>query len=670
MLKRYGLVSSGVVCLFALIAACSSTDKAEILGPGSNGGAGGAGGGSNRAGAGGKAGSSSDAGEAGAPDTDELAPTVSITSPIAARDPNKDEVLTGADIKVLCSAVGSSAAGASPVQASTVKIQMLGADGVQIGADGKVSSTDNSNEYTATFILTDVPAGAVSFRCSASDQSSAPRSATGSVRTFVDHGPTVTLKSPAPGSAHPLSPALLFKFTVAPVALADNDESEEVTSVSLRVNGVTIDGVPAHELPGKAGEYEISIDLNDTSVFTPVPSGSVPVRIVATNKRGTTRTSDSAFNVDSLGPVIKIVSPAVPNQFIGGKVTLSFTVTDSPAGVDPATVQVVLNGTPFTFDPKNGWVNPMPNSFLYTFDTKNFGNNKVQLNVNFRAKDLAGNASDGEAIIYYLDNTPPVIDLAPPALQEVRRVNETTRQCSTSFLPLGEAPRDLDTIVDLVRFRALIWDFGNVANGQDAFYFSDVDNSNSNTVPHLYFQTDPTKPLLKFSDPTKQGQVCDTIADESLPLATLVPLLPTGNAVYNSTAPIADGVCVAGNDSPAQAPFLCAGTSDLRRVIQRETTLAATSVPAVYVIPSDALQCTGTQLQITNIAPKDGWICVAVSATDKTGNRAVSAPLRLCLDSAEYPGSPPCAVSSTAPPSCVSDCVAPAHFTPGYIARP
>lgn len=541
---------------------------------------------------------------------------------------------------------------------------MLDSAGNQIGADGKVRTTENTDEYAASFILTDIADGAISFTCSASDQGMTPRAASDSVATYVDHGPQVTLKNPVPNSARPLTPALLFKFSVLPVPLSAKDKSDAVTDVSLKVNGVAIEGIAAHELEAKPGEYEVPIDLNDTKVFSPAPSGPVPVRIVATNKRGTVHTADFTFNVDSLGPVIQIISPSTPNQFVGGKVTLNFTVTDPVAGVDPATVQVLLNTVPFTFDPKNGWANPSTNSFSFTFDTKNFSANKVQLAVIIRAKDLAGNPSDGASILYYLDNTPPVVDLAPPLLQEVNRDNST---CSAKFYPLGGSPRDLDVIEDLSRFRALLWDFGNSVNSQDAFYFAGIDNSNTNTVPHLYFQTDTSKPLLKYSDSTKHGQTCDTIADETLPLTTLVPLQPTGNAFFPASAPPISGICSPGSQTtPDKAQ--CNGLSDLTRVISRE--VASGSVPAVYVIPPDGLQCTGTQYQITNIAPKDGWICAAVSAVDLTGNRAVSAPLRLCLDSAEYPGTPACAMSSVSPPSCVSDCVAPAPFAPGFIIRP
>jgi len=412
----------------------------------------------------------------------------------------------------------------------------------------------------------------------------------------------------------------------------------------------------------------MSINLSDPSLFNPTPAGSVPVRIVAVNKRATTRTSDFAFDVDSVGPVIQIVSPATPNSFVGGKVTLAFTVTDLPAGVDPKAISVLLNSTTYNYDPKNGWANPMPDNYTFTFDTHQFGV-QVQLAVNIRATDLAGNPSDGASILYYLDNEPPIVDMQPKALQEVQYSSPTQSVCSEPFKPLGESPRDKDVVKTLTRPRVLLWDKGNAKSGQDAFYYSDIDNRNNNTVPHLYFQPDTTKPLLKNADPTKHGAVCDAIADETLPLINLVPLAPSGNAFNPATAPTHSGICVAGNDTSPSEPT-CHGT-DIPRVIQHEGP-ASQTIPVVYVIPPDSQQCAGTQYQLTNVAPADGWVCLAVSAIDKTGNRAVSAPLRLCLDAPENPGSPPCATSSVEAPSCVDDCEPPPGFAPdgGFILRP
>lgn len=694
MINRQGVGLSVLGCSVALLVACGSDKPGNFIGSGNNNGgssatgnrpgsggsnahgaAGGRGGAGGAGGASGKSGAPND-GEGGEMENSPLAPTVEITTPKATPDPNGGDVITESQVVVTCRATASKEAGAKKVLSSSIRLQMFGADGKQIGMDTAAHATDNPNEYTASFPVTDIPNGAVSFKCSATDESTPPYAASDTVGTFVDHGPTIALENPEQGSAHAIAPAILFKFSALEAPLAAEDEKASVSSVTLKVNGVELGDVSASEIPGMRGQYQRSIDLSDPALFTPPPVGSVPVRIVAKNKRGAVRISDSSFTIDNLGPTIQIVSPPTPNQFVGGKVTLAFTVSDSAAGVAANTVKVILNkGAPFVYskDDKN-WAHPTENSFSYTFDTKNF-ESKILLAVNIRADDLAGNSSDGASIQYYIDNVAPIIDMAPGQLQELR-VSGSKSFCSEPFFPLGKSPKDLEVVGSVKRLRALLWDEGNSADGQDAFYFSDIDNSDTNTIPHLYFQTDTSKPLLKNSDPTKHGEICNAIADETLPFVTLVPLTPTGAASYTSTAPPINGVCEAGSESQPQIG-LCNGNSDLTRVIQHELGLSTPVVAAVYVIPPDAFQCTGSQFELTNIADADGWVCAAVSAVDRTGNRSVSAPLRLCLDadppnasSTKYAGSPPCATSSVEPPSCVQDCVAPEGFRRSIVRRP
>jgi hypothetical protein len=673
MTNRWGVTRCVLVCGFALVAACGSDKRDNFIGPSGSGGSsatGNRGGGGGRSAAGSTADSgSANAGEGGATDENPLAPNVEITSPKSVSDPNSDEVLTEPQVVVTCVVAPSTEAGAKKVLASSVRMQMFGADGKQIGADGNVHSTQMANEFAGSFALTDVPNGALSFTCSASDESTPPNFASTTAATFLDHGPTVALEKPEQGSAYPINPPILFRFSVNDAPLSAADKKADVVSVALSVNGVSFGDVTSHAVDEMPGEYQLPIDLADPALFTPPPTGSVPVRIVAKNKRGVARMSDFSFNVDNLGPVIQIVSPPTPNQFIGGKVTLSFTVTDVPAGVAPGTVKVVLNNTPFTYskDDKN-WSHGSENAFTYTFDTKNFGMSVI-LAVNIRADDLAGNSSDGAAIQYYLDNAPPTIDMSPPRLQERQTVSSTKSICSEPFYPLGDSPRDLEPLVTVERFRALIWDEGNHAQGQHTVYFSDVDNSNTNTIPHLYLQTDTSKPLLKYSDATKHGQVCNAIADETLPFLTLVPIQPRGSAFYPPQAAHDPAECDAGTDT--QPPNkLCSGNSEMTRVIQHELSLATPAVPVIYGVTGDDTQCTGADTQITNFATQDGWICAAVTAIDMTGNRSVSAPLRLCFDSDQIPGTPACATSSVEPPSCVEDCLPPPHFAPGIIDKP
>ncbi|HEY4104870.1 MAG TPA: hypothetical protein VGM44_13310, partial [Polyangiaceae bacterium] len=244
-------------------------------------------------GSGGSSGSTGagEAGEAGAGETDELAPTVEITSPSAVTDPNSGTVLTGNGVTVTCSVTPSPVSGAA-VLVSSIKIQMFGSDGKQIGTDGSVMSGDNANEYSAHFVLNGVATGAVSFACSASDQSSSPHVGSATLQTFYDGGPTITLSSPT--TPHSLGP-VLFSFSALPTPLTVGDTGAAVDTVTLSVNGVAIKTIT--QIAGMPGYYQSSLDLSDPSIFTPTPVGSVPIVITATNKRGTIATQNDSFVV-------------------------------------------------------------------------------------------------------------------------------------------------------------------------------------------------------------------------------------------------------------------------------------------------------------------------------------------------------------------------------------
>jgi hypothetical protein len=211
-----------------LVIACGTSDHPGFIDDqaGGTGGSGASAGHAGHAGssAAGKGGGSdgNEAGEGGAagtPDQNLLAPLVQITSPSAVSDPNKGVVVTGLSVIVVCSVTQSAAAGAQPVLGSSIKIQMYGADGKQIGKDGAVMSTTNANQYSAPFVLTNVPSGVISFACEASDQSAAANTTTTTVSTYFDAGPIIAITDPADKSAHPLA-ATSFKFSALPNLLA------------------------------------------------------------------------------------------------------------------------------------------------------------------------------------------------------------------------------------------------------------------------------------------------------------------------------------------------------------------------------------------------------------------------------------------------------------------
>ncbi len=628
-----------------------------------------------------EAGSGGEAGEVEGNDT--LAPSVEISAPVAVSDPTKGHVLTDDQVTVKCSVAASLSQGASPVLVSSVVIQMLGADGKKIGGDGSVMATTNANEYTARFMLTGiVPTGPVSFVCSATDQSPTPHEGKAVVSSFYDGGPAIALSNPADKSAHSLG-SLLFKFSALPAPLSDTDDGASVEAVTLSVNGVAISKITA--LKDMPGYYQSDIDLSDPKAFSPKPVGAVPVLITATNKRGTTGSKNFSFVVDSTGPVITVVSPPTTSvQFVGGQTTIQFTVIDEVggAGVDPSTVQVTVNKSPVaTYMEGNYWhLLADGKTFDYTFNTLDYPS-QLGVTISISAFDKAGNMALGTAPFYYLDNVPPIVDMQPPPLQE-RTKSGVTKICSEFFEPLGDSPKDIATIPtpaskttpSVNNFRALAWDVGNSADGQNVEFYSDIDTQ---VGVRLYFQQDTSKPLLKNVKGTPGG-VCNEIADSTLPFIPLSPVTPMGTAYYDSNAPKTLG-CMQGQGSAVTPPDpLCEGNTTLTRVIQHDAAVSATAVPVVYAFqPSPGPLCAGGQFDLTTLIAHDGWVCASTVAQDKIGNRAVSAPIRLCLDAADiagpnYVGTPACATGAN-PPTCLAPqpagCVPPPHFPQTLIDR-
>src|SRR3954470_13405762 len=204
MTNRLGATCWTVVCCMAWVISCSGKDNhGGFLVPNDDGGAGGsvshpragAGGGSSSAGTGGRGG----AGGSGGMVDSALAPAIKITAPKAAADPNADEVLTEDQVTVVCQVVRSTASGAAAVDASTVKIAMLDADGKEVkSASG--TPTENDNEYSAAFVTVPVASGPVTFQCTASD--TAKHTASTSIDSLIDHGPEIDIIEPEKASAH------------------------------------------------------------------------------------------------------------------------------------------------------------------------------------------------------------------------------------------------------------------------------------------------------------------------------------------------------------------------------------------------------------------------------------------------------------------------------------
>ena len=643
---------------------------------GGNGGTGGTGAKDGGGGTGGTGASGGTGGTAGDSGTDggsvPGAPTVKVIFPTAATDPGTDVVVVGAQLDALCTVEKSTLAGALPVDPTTIKIAVLDASKTVVD-EFPGTATTNLNEFKASFVLTPIASGKFSVRCTAGDTSTPAKTGTDSISTFVDHGPDITVTTPADGSAYPLTGAVPFVFKVSPALLATTDPEADVDTVKLTVNGVNIPPTPDVSVPNG---YKNPIDFNDKTLFPQVPSGSIPVVIEGTNKRTPTaakRIKSYNFTLDGQGPVITIKSPK--NQdIIGGKVPLTFSVVDLGSGVDQKTINVELNQQANLYAATTQWSNT-GNDYSFTFDSANVAGSKVQVTVNVTASDKAGNKSSGASVLLYLDNQPPIVDLDPGNVR-LKKKSGTNYLCSESFDPLGSlAANDADpypaTVTPFKHFRALVWDKTNTIGGQTVFYYAATDP----TSVYLYLQPDgPTVPLLINNDADPECDALNTVVGgKAIPSLQLNAVKPVGSPWYQtdnpSTAPAISGCNLAAETPPSH---LCTNNvSDLSVVVEHG---GLTAEPVVYGIGQlTGLECTGTgwelSSQLAQATQKEGWFCLAAVAKDKVGNTAISRPLRVCYDDPSTTFQPACALSSTTPPSCTDGCTPPGGFAP-YLYPP
>jgi hypothetical protein len=579
--------------------------------------------------------SGGEAGAAGAPAT---APGVKITSPANVNDPNDGDVLVADKVDVLCKVTPSAEPGARPVDPSTIKIQLTAA---LTTVTANAVATQNLDEYQANFLLTNIAHGAVSFTCSASDTSRPALSGSDVISNFVDKGPVIVVTAPAPDSFHALKDPLNVDFTVAAAPLATGDTGADVGAVTLHV-----DGVELSENWAGSGHFIYRAILTNPNLFRSPPTGEVPVSITATNLRQPTpaeRINDSFIQVDGTPPVITVTSPK-SGAMIGGQTALVFTVKDPDSGVNPAEVAVTINRKTDHFDATNvqrwEW-NEATGVFTFYFDKADLTDSLVQATITIDAADNAGNFTTdgslqrGATLVLYRDDKPPIVDLDPPTIRELKK-SGVDWYCSNAFDPLGDAVSQRDVVNNTRYFRALVWDLTNQASqDQPVSYYAGPDPSSV----YLYLQDDVTAPFV--IDRNGDG-LCDDIepppANQLEHVQQLIAIPAAGVASYMPEATWGDpdpgSACKAGTDKDP-APGLCARqASSLSRVIRY---VGVGGEAAIYGISPDAggLECTGRYWELGAVVdrdPREGWLCVAARASDTVGNVGVSAPLIVCYD--------------------------------------
>jgi len=619
----------------------------------------------------------------------QLAPEIEITNPISAKSANAGPVLIEDQVTVLCTVKSSSAAGATRVDPSSVKIEFFDAEGKSLKSSAGTPTTHDS-EYSATFVLAPVPSGKVSFSCSASDTANPPHRAMTTLETLVDRGPEITIGEPVDKSPHNLLGPMNVEFSAAALPITDTDTQADVTGVTLAVGGVTIPTIEKTK-----GNYQAFVDFTDQALFNAPPSGAVPIVLTASNGRKkpgkATRTLAYSIVVDGAGPTISLGTPAA-SAVIGPASVLTFNVTDNGSGVDRTTVAVKLNAETKYFSATDGqWTWDTNGGFSFKFGAalaKNDVDSQVTLNI--LAKDQAGNASEGASTLYSLDNQPPTVDLDPPNVWEERGGSApNTIQCSDLFDPLGPfdnslpsdtangSPDDLATIVNSGTFRALVWDNANQKENQGTQFLAYPDRQSV----RLYVQPNPDEPLL--ADDDKDG-VCDEIwtgsvphqlkpTDKPLPFLKLTALNPTGSPAWTGLNKPSSSSCHDGTSTNSTRLCGSPGQSDMSVVIRFGNSSQLPYEPAIYAVepssdPSSPI-CTGWKWDVSSAIStaqttgKLGWVCMAARAVDRVGNAGISPPLRICLDDSSNPDR----CKNIPPPSCTDSCTPPPHFVSGPV---
>ena len=347
----------------------------------------------------------------------------------------------------------------------------------------------------------------------------------------------------------------------------------------------------------------------------------------AVGSDGTGPTSD-AEPIDATAnqvPIIAAVSP-LPGELVAGTIQIHVTVDDLDGVAD---VTATMGGT-LVID----MTNPGGNDWVGQIDTKLLSG-VVSPNIEIRAiskANIAGNL--GFPVV--LDNVPPLASLDPPSVRAARIVSGGV-QCSQQFDPLGDdTPNDGVSVPQLTEFRARVVDLPNTGTIDSTLF---IPMAGVHDVQMLVLD-DTTLPLVVDTD---GDGICDDINPNIVPTTTpvlsneaavvsLTPITPTGNAFFPGGIPFSGGnslECAPGTDS-VPPNNVCDGEPSVTDILN----VSFTSAAAVYGIPpAEKFNCMGFAFDFLAANISDGFACVAIVTTDNLGNRSVSAPLRVCVDS-------------------------------------
>lgn len=324
---------------------------------------------------------------------------------------------------------------------------------------------------------------------------------------------------------------------------------------------------------------------------------------------------------DATPPKITVTSPSA-GDVLRGSIEVNVSIEDSSP---PITVTATLSNLEIDMVSVAG-----TNTFRGTVDTLPLAG-LVAPTIIVRATDNGGLQSEvGVQIV--LDNEGPIASLDPPAVR-LRRDGDNGIECSREFDPLGtDTPNDGEVVPQLFELRGRVEDLSNTGTVNSVLV---VPKAGVDSV-ELYVFDDTTKPLVVDSD--GDGE-CDDINPDIVPaiapmtsneaaVVTLESIDPIGTAFFSTDTFGGSNLgCLAGDDVDPPEP-ICLGETNTAIIQDFDGS------PEVYGIPpSSDFNCLGFAFDARAANLSDGFACAALLVTDRLGNRRVSEPLRICIDS-------------------------------------
>ncbi len=367
---------------------------------------------------------------------------------------------------------------------------------------------------------------------------------------------------------------------------------------------------------GEEKNFPVNPDLPDSG---PIPDTPPPTD-------GGTDGEVSVTDAQDATPPVIVVTKPEPGDTLRGSIEVLVTVIDSSP---PLTVSATISNLTI----------PMvrigaSDNYRGTVDTATLSG-LVAPTIIVRATDNGGLQSEvGVQIV--LDNEGPVASLDPPRVR-LARIQNGALQCSVDFDPVGgDAPDDGQVVPQLFELRGRVEDLSNTGT---------FDPSGSLFIPRsgvdrveLYVFDDTTKPLVVDTD---GDGFCDDVNPNIVPaiqpmtsneaaVITMTAIEPRGTAFFGSDTfgGGANAGCSSGADTEQPDP-LCLG-ENVSVIVQDDD-----EAPEIFGIApvDDDFNCLGFAFDARAANISDGFACAALLVTDRLGNRRVSEPLRICIDS-------------------------------------